>query len=141
MRMGRRVLCVILAALLALSTCGACLAATQDSPTLGSYGVWAYTGDNSGELDIDYRVQANKTASSLGISVLEIYTGNGLYVDTIYGDTTNRLMANNLSGINRTYTYHGDPNTTYYAIATVEATIGDKYDSRRVVTDFATTPP
>ncbi len=141
MQARNRALCLILAALLTLAMGGACLAATQGSLTLAGYGVWAYPGDNSGELDINYRVEANKTASSLGISVLKIYTGNGIYVDTIYGDTENRLMANNLGVINRTYPYQGEPNTTSYAVATVEATIGSHYDSRIYTTGSATTPP
>lgn len=141
MQARNRVLCLILAVLLTLAMGGACLAATQNSPTLAGYGVWAYPGDNSGELDIDYRVEANKKADSLGISVLEIYTSNGIYVETIYGNTENRLMARGLTGINRTYTYQGEPNTTYYAVATIEATIGSNYDSRIRATDSATTPP
>lgn len=141
MKARKRGLCLILAALLTLAMYGSCLAATQASPTLFSYGVWAHTGEDSGELDIHYIVEANKTANSLGISALEIYTGGGVYVETIYGTTDNRLMAEDLGTIDRVYTYQGEPNTRYYAIATIEATIGSKYDSRRYVTDFAVTPP
>lgn len=141
MQVRKRALCLILTALLALTMYGSCLAATQASPTLASYGVWATTGDNSGELDISYTIEANKTADSLGISVLDIYKGNGTYVETIYGTTENRLMATNKAGINRTYTYQGEPSTTYYAVATIEATIGSKYDSRTYATDTAVTPP
>lgn len=140
MKVRKRALCLILSGLLALAMYGSCLAATQASPTLFSYGVWAHTGENSGELDIHYIVEANKTADSLGISVLEIYRGNGTYVTTIYGTTENKLMAEGLATIDRVYTYQGEPATTYYAIATVEATIGSNYDSRDRVTGFATTP-
>lgn len=140
MKVKSRILCLALAVGLALAMYGSCLAATQASPTLAGYGVWAHTGENSGELDIHYEVDANRTADSLGISKLKIYRGNGTYVETIYGTTENRLMAEGLVGINRVYTYQGEPATTYYAIATIEATIGDKYDSRSFVTDTAKTP-
>lgn len=140
MKPRNRVFCFILAAMLALALCGGALAAVQGSTTLGSYGVWAYPGVNSGELDIDYEILANYEADSLGISVLKIYKSDGTYVTTIYGNTTNRLMAKKLTDINRTYTYKGTPGTTYYAVATVEATIGSDYDSRYVTTNTATTP-
>lgn len=140
MNKRNRVLCLVLAVILALSLCGGVLAAPKASTTLFAYGVWAYTGENSGELDIDYEVQANYRADSLGISTLEIYKSDGTYVTTIYGNTTNRLMATNKADINRTYTYKGDPGTTYYAVATVEATIGSDYDYRYVTTNTATTP-
>lgn len=140
MKTRNRVLCLILAVVLALALCGGALAAVQGSTTLGAYGVWAYKGDNSGELDIDYEIEANHQADSLGISELKIYKSDGTYVTTIYGNTTNRLMAKNMFSINRTYTYKGTPGTTYYAVATVEATIGSDYDSRYVTTNTATTP-
>lgn len=139
--MKNRALCFILVMALALAMCGTCLATTQASTTLFAYEVLAYTGDNSGELDIDYDIRANKTATSVGISALEIYKANGTYVTTIYGNTTNKLMANNTVMNVNTYTYHGDPNTRYYAIATVEATISTNYDSRSVMTNSAVTPP
>ncbi len=138
--MKNRVVCFALAMLLALAMCGTCLAITEASTTLSAYEVLAYTGDNSGELDIDYDIRAKKTATSVGISVLEIYTGNGIYVTTIYGNTTNGLMAKGTSENIGTYTYQGKPSTTYYAVATIEATIGSDYDSRIYATDFATTP-
>lgn len=140
MKIKNRALCLILSALLAFGMYSSCLAATQASPTLAAHGIWATPGDNSGELDITYEVEANYRADSLGISVLEIYRSNGTYVTTIYGTVENRLMAKNLTTINRTYTYKGDPSTTYYAVATIEATIGSDYDSRIRVTGTATTP-
>lgn len=138
--MKSRALCFILVMLLALAMCATCLATTEASTTLSAYEVLAYTGDNSGELDIDYEVRAKKTATSVGISALEIYTGNGIYVTTIYGNTTNGLMSNGTIMVKGTYTYQGEPSTRYYAVATVEATIGSNYDSRTYATDFATTP-
>lgn len=140
MRTRNRVLCLILVVALALALCGGALAAVRGSTTLGAYGVWAYTGDDSGELDIDYEVQANYQADSLGISVLKIYKSDGTYVTTIYGSLSNRLIAHDQPLVNRTYTYKGEPGTTYYAVATVEATIGTDYDYRYVTTNTATTP-
>lgn len=138
MKKRNRMLCLILVAMLVLALCGGALAATEASTTLSAYGVWAYTGDNSGELDIDYEVQANYTADSLGISVLKIYKSDGTHVDTIYGSLSNRLIAHNQPEVNRTYTYKGTPGTTYYAVATVVATIGEDFDSRYVTTNTAT---
>lgn len=140
MKTRNRVLCLILAVALALALCGVSLAAVQGSTTLAAYGVWAYTGDNSGELDIDYEISANSWASSMGISELKIYKSDDTYVTTIYGNTTNRLMAKGITDMNRTYTYKGTPGTTYYAVAKVEATIGTDYDYRYVTTNTATTP-
>lgn len=140
MKKRNRILCLALVVVLALALCGGSLAAVQGSTTLGSYGVWAYTGDNSGELDIHYVVEANYTADALGISVLKIYKADGTHVDTIYGSLSNRLIAHNQPDVNRTYTYKGDPGTAYYAVATVVATIDDDFDSRVVTTNTATTP-
>lgn len=140
MKTRNRVLCLILVVVLALALCGGSLAAVQGSTTLLAYGVWAYTGDNSGELDIHYEVESNYTADALGISVLKIYKSDGTHVDTIYGSLSNRLIAKGQSSVNRVYTYEGDPGTTYYAVATVTATIGEDYDYRIVTTNTATTP-
>lgn len=140
MKIRNRMLCLVLVVVLALALCGVSLAAVQGSTTLGAYGVWAYTGDNSGELDIHYEVESNYTADALGISVLKIYKSDGTHVDTIYGSLSNRLIAQGQSLVNRTYTYKGDPGTTYYAVATVTATIGEDYDYRYVTTNTATTP-
>lgn len=140
MKKRNRMLCLILVVVLALALCGVSLAAVQGSTTLGAYGVWAYTGDNSGELDIHYEVEANYTADALGISVLKIYKSDGTHEATIYGSLNNRLIAHNQPEVNRTYTYKGTPGTTYYAVATVVATIGEDFDSRYVTTNTATTP-
>lgn len=140
MKTRNRILCLVLATVLALALCGGALAATQGSTTLGAYGVWASKGVNSGELDIDYQISANSSADSLGISVLKIYKSDGTYVTTIYGSLSNRLIAHNQPDVNRTYTYKGEPGTTYYAVATVSATIGEDYDYRYVTTNTATTP-
>lgn len=139
--MKNRALCFTLVMLLALALYGTCLATTEASTTLFAYEVLAYTGDHSGELDIDYDIQANKTATSVGISVLKIYKATGAYVTTIYGNTTNGLMAMGTNTNVGTYTYQGEPSTRYYAVATVEATIGSNYGSRNVVTNSAVTPP
>lgn len=138
MKKRNRMLCLALVVVLALALCGVSLAAVQGSTTLGSYGVWAYTGENRGELDIHYVVEANYTANALGISVLKIYKADGTHVDTIYGSLSNRLIAQGLPEVNRVYTYHGEPGTSYYAVATVTATIGEDYDYRIVTTNTAT---
>lgn len=138
MKKRNRMLCLILVVVLALALCGVSLAAVQGSTTLAAYGVWAYTGKNSGELDIDYNISSNYSADALGISVLKIYKADGTHVDTIYGSLSNRLIAQDKSDICRTYTYKGDPGTAYYAVATVTATIGEDYDYRIVTTNTAT---
>lgn len=138
MKKRNRALCLILMVVLALALCGGSLAAVEGSTTLASYGVWARTGTNSGELDIDYDIQANYSADALGISVLKIYKADGTHVDTIYGSLSNRLIAHNQPLVNRTYTYKGTPGTAYYAVATVTATIGEDYDYRIVTTNTAT---
>ena len=140
MKKKNRVLCLALVVVLALALCGGSLAAVQGSTTLAAYGVWAYTGDNSGELDIHYQISANYPADALGISVLKIYKSDGTREATIYGSLSNRLIAQGLADVNRVYTYKGDPGTTYYAVATVTATIGEDYDYRYVTTNTATTP-
>lgn len=110
------------------------------STTLSSYSVILTQGDGSGKIDISYDVYSKGIASFVGISNLKIYKSNGTLVANITGTTSNGLLAENDYVCYDTYTYSGTAGTTYYAVATVYAKIGNVSDSKTVVTGFVTAP-
>lgn len=141
----RRIITSILALTMAV-TCfiGVASAANtvepQSSVTLGAYSVTMKAGSNSGELRINYTVNANSTANSVGVSLIKIYKSNGTLVATITGTTSNGLIATSSFMHAGQYTYSATSGTSYYAKVTVFATIGSITDSRVVTTATVTAP-
>lgn len=95
------------------------------------------TGANSGEIKIIYQSRSNKTCRPIGVSSIAIYKSDGTYVTTIYGSTSNGLMANGTTSKVGSYTYKGSSGTSYYAVVTLSATAGGEHDSRTVTTNSA----
>ncbi len=113
---------------------------TRASTTLSAYSVVADPGDEPGEITITYDVRANVTADRVGVSSIEIYKSNGIYVTTITGTTANGMLRTNGVRHRSSYTYTGTPGASYYAAVTVYAKIGSDSDSRIITTDIVKTP-
>jgi len=137
----KRLISSFLLLVMIFSCCGSALAVSDDmlraSCTLTSYNSYVGTGNNTGEIKITYSVSANKIASPIGVSAIEIYKANGSYVTTIRGTTSNGLMGNSRTNKSGTYTYKGTSGTSYYAKVTLSATAGSEHDSRTVTTNTA----
>lgn len=130
----------LLVCVMLFSCCSTALAAGADvlaSLTLSNASATVSTGTNAGEIIISYRVRANKMSSPVGVSSIAIYKGDGTYVTTIRGTTTNGLMANSRTTKNGTYKYRGTSGTSYYAKVTFSATAGGEKDSDTVTTGTA----
>lgn len=122
-----------------------CIGATfaqeaRASTTITVYSASASRGSSSGDIKINFDVQANSLTDSLGISAIKIYKSDGTYVTTINGSTSNGLIRNNASRHKSSYTYTGTSGTSYYAEVTVSARIGSDYDSRTVTTTTVKAP-
>ncbi len=129
-----------LACIMILSCCGSALATDTEpyaSLSLASTHATASTGQNSGEVRINFSATASKSASLIGASIITIYKSNGTYVTTIYGSTSNGLMASGVSRKTGSYTYKGTPGTSYYAVVSLGATAGGESDSRNITTNVA----
>lgn len=103
------------------------------SLTLNLYQVFLLKGSSDGEVCIDFCVQSNMRADSLGVESIKLYKSNGSYVTTIYGSTSNGLIEENSSIHQGTYEYELDSGS-YYAKVTVFAEDGSEYDSKTVTT-------
>ena len=110
------------------------------SKTLAHYNVLVLEGDDSGEIDITYDVQASKIVDKAGVSSIKVYKSNGSYVTTITGTTRNGLIGTDTNRHRSTYTYQGVSGESYYFVLTIFATIGSDSDSRTVTTNTVKAP-
>lgn len=136
----KKLISSLLFCVMIFSCCGSAFAANIEpyaSLSLHTASASASTGINSGEIRISYQTRASKTASPIGVSSIEIYKSDGTYVTTIYGSTSNGLMANRVLSKSGSYTYKGSSGTSYYAKVTLSATAGGEHDSRTVTTNSA----
>lgn len=140
--MKKRILSFTFIAALVLSFCGLNTLAVEDraSKTISIFAISTPSTNNAGEFKISYDVQANKTASKVGISSIVIYKGDSSYVTTITGSVANGLIVTGANRHKSSYTYAGTPGESYYAIVTCVATIGSDTDNRSITTDTVTTP-
>lgn len=140
--MKKRILSLGFVTAFVLSLCcvGASAAEVRASTTLFLYSASASSGDSTGEVKINYDVQASKIADQVGISTIKIYRSNGTYVTTITGTTQNGLIDTGTSRHKSKYVYKGISGTSYYAAVTVFATVGSDSDDRTVTTDIVTAP-
>lgn len=102
------------------------------SPTITKTSASSYTGDNTGEVDIEYGITATGSASTLGASCIVIHKPDGS-TDTITGTTANDMLGSGTSHVG-TYTYKGISGKYYYADVTLVSTIGSVTDSRTITT-------
>lgn len=140
--MRKRTLSLGLVLTMLFTLCGgmAFAAEPRGSSTLFYYPVGVATGDNKGEIDICYDVQANTIADEVGISSIKIYRSSGSYITTITGTIENDLIRTGVARHMSSYTYKGTSGVTYYAEVTVFAKIGTDFDSRVVTTPTITAP-
>ncbi len=110
------------------------------SETLTRYSAILKAGRASGSIKVSYDILANDKADSLGISSIVIYKSDNSYVTTITGSESNGLIKKSSAYHQSSYTYAGKSGTSYYAVVTVFATIGDKTDSRSVTTKTVKAP-
>lgn len=126
---------------LVATLCGTSFAVEERaSTTLNSYSVTCDAGNKPGELQITYDVQAKRTADSLGVSSIKLYSSGGVYMTTILGNDANGLTKSDSIICKGTYSHTAVPGNSYYVAVTVFAEIGDDYDSRKIVTDTVTAP-
>lgn len=136
----KKLISCLLVCMMIFSCCSVAFAAGIEpyaSLSLRTTQTSASTGTNSGEIKIFYQSRANKVSSPIGVSSIAIYKSDGTYVTTIYGSTSNGLMANGTTSKSGTYTYKGSSGTSYYAKVTLSATAGGEHDSRTVTTNSA----
>lgn len=140
--MYKRLISLLISFTLIFAFCGISTFAIENraSDTLAYYEVYCTPGSKSGTVVITYDVGANSKADSVGISSIALYKSNGIYTTTILGSTENGLVKSNSPSNAGTYTQTVVSGNSYYAVATVFAEIGDKYDSRTVTTRIATAP-
>lgn len=108
----------------------------QASYTISSTSAYAYTGDNSGEVDINFTITATDTASKLGAITIVIHKPD-LTTYTVTGTFNNGLLSSGIA-YTSTYTYKGIKGHSYYADVTLVSTVGSRSDSRTITTNSAT---
>lgn len=129
---------------LSLTFCTATASASDVTPyaskILGICTVGAGSGNNPGELKINYEVRSDVTADSIGVASIKIYKSDGTYVTTISGTPSNGLIRYMTDWHKGTYTYTGASGASYYAEVTVAAAAGSLYDSRTITTNTVKAP-
>ena len=140
--MSKRILSVLLSLILTLTMVVIpSYAATNASDYISSYNAYLDQGDGSGELDISYSVtSAAGIVSQIGVSKIVVYRQNGITYNTIYGTTTNGLMASNTNAKAGTYTILGVPGYSYYCKVTFYVGDGTNGDFRTVTTGTVCAP-
>ncbi len=138
----KRLTTMLLALSLTLACCLGVAAAADDgiaplaSVTITKTSAVSYTGDNTGEIDIEYNIMATGLADKLGVSTIVIHKPDGS-TDTVTGTTKNGLVGSGVSHLG-TYTYTGIAGKSYYAEVTLFSTIGSNSDSRTITTRTVT---
>lgn len=111
----------------------------QASYTISSTSAMAYTGDNAGEVDIDFTITATDTASKLGAATIVIHKPD-FTTYTVTGTFNNGLLISGSDAYAYTYTYKGIKGHSYYADVTLVSTVGSRTDSRTITTNTVTAP-
>lgn len=142
----KRITAMLLAVLFTLGCFGGALAAEEGimplaSPTIMGQSASMKAGTESGELRINYNINAVKRADEVGVSTIKIYKSDGSYVTTIYGSKDNDLIHYDTIKNMGTYSYKdATPGEYYYAKVTLYATIGNESDSEVITTATVRAP-
>ena len=116
-------------------------AQTRASEYLSGYRASIQCGANSGEILINFVVQAEKSVPKIGALKIDIYRTSGDRAATIYGTTSNGLLSPKSGRLYaHSYTYKGIPSVSYYAVVTVCAGTSTNYDTREVRTSVVQAP-
>ena len=108
----RRISAFFLCLLLATTVC--CNVATaRASNYLKMYGATLITGENRGEVELNWNVSAKTRITSIGISQIKLFDKDGKLVKTIYGSPSNGLVFS--TGL------------SHYGIFAIPATAGKEY--------------
>mgnify|MGYP005806903945 CR=1 FL=1 len=127
----------VLSVLLFVFILGACVPSSSAAARASEYINQTYTdmfaGKDSGELDIDFSIQAVKNTTLLGIYKIAFYKSNGDYVTTVWGTVINGLLTNDGGRFyGGTYTFdRAESGVSYYAVVTFMANDrngGDKFE-------------
>lgn len=108
------------------------------SDYIGSFNAFAQRGAVSGTMDVSFIVTAPIRASKIGVSQIEIIKASGAHVTTIYGSTSNGLLASNTSMHSGSYTFTGTPGVEYCAKVTFFSSNASGSDSTTMITSSVT---
>lgn len=143
----KRIISIALAAVLALTCCFGSAFANDDgvmplsSPTIMGQSASMRSGNETGELRINYDINAKRSADEVGVLSIAIYRSTGAYVETIYGTTDNGLVLTSSIKHMGTYSYtNAESGKYYYAEVTVYATIDGVTDSETITTATVKAP-
>lgn len=134
---ARRGISVLVVLTIMISCCTFAQAADikpMASVQIASCSAFAYTGSQSGQIDIEFNILATGVMKTVGASKIVIYKSNGQYVTTIIGTTSNGLLRSSSSGHNSMYTYTGTSGTYYYAEVTMYAYDGSSSGTQTITT-------
>ncbi len=137
---SRKYILMMMFVIIMISCCSFAQAADiqpRASEHLASFSAFAFTGDRSGQVDIEYNISTYNIMKTIGVSQIVIYKSNRQYVTTIGGSTSNGLLVSFHDEHNDVYTYTGTPGTSYYAVVTIYAYDGNSSDSRTITTNTA----
>lgn len=130
----------IIVSLLLVCSVGA-QAQTRSSEYLSGYRASIKCGTNSGELLINFVVQAEKSVPKIGALKIDIYRTSGDRAATIWGNASNGLLSSQSRMLyTYSYSYKGIPTVSYYAVVTVCAGTSTNYDTREVTTSVIQAP-
>lgn len=134
----KKTVSLFLAILLTLTSLSAVVSAAEPraSDYLSGYGATLAQGSASGGIVVNYYVNSSKPGvTQVGVSKIEIYTSSNTLVKTIYGTTTNGLIAKTNIVHAGSYPIICSPDTEYYAKVTVMARNSQGSDSRVITTN------
>lgn len=138
MKTAKRTITLLLAVCLLFSCWGMeADATTYSSNYFSSYSCLIHAV-GSGKVTFTGNISAVHTMTRLGITRILIYKGDGTYVKTVYGSTSNNLLWDNRASFLQDYTYQGVSGTSYYGIVYFVCRDDNGFDSRHVTTSTVT---
>lgn len=117
-------------------------ASARSSDYLMSHYTYLYAGNDSGELKVDFSVQATTNTTLIGVYKIAFYEQNGDYFATVWGTVINGLLSNDGGRYHAgTYTFdRAEPGVSYYAVVTFMAKDSKGGDTYEFETQVAKAP-
>lgn len=132
---------IVLSTSLIISSTPVAEAAVTESDYISSYSVIIDAGDGNGEIDVSYSITSVAgVMAQVGVIKIVVYRQNGFTYKTIYGTTSNGLMATNTNGHAGTHTIQCVPGYSYYCKVTFYVGDGSNGDFRTVTTRTISAP-
>lgn len=144
--MNKRIISIALALILAITMVSPVIAAEPEpddinaSNYLTAYGAYLYSDGTHGKLKLSYEVYATNYMSSVGVYKIEVRKSNGTLYQTIWGSTSNGLLATNAIQKTGVYTLNVTAGSSYYCKVTVIAEDSAGADTRTVRTGTVACP-